>query len=62
MNEDTPSSISIYTDSFEDKQSVSDCIAAYNRTVEEENQITYTDYVELMTSSLTSIIEPFPGF
>ena len=25
-----PSSISIYTDSFEDKEAVSDCIAAYN--------------------------------
>ena len=61
VNEDTPSSISIYTDSFEDKQSVSDCIAAYNRTVEEENQITYTDYVELMTSSLTSIIDAISG-
>lgn len=54
---DAPDSISIYTDSFESKEAVSDCIAAYNKTASEDNQISYTDYVELMTSSLTSIID-----
>ena len=54
---DAPASISIYTDSFEDKEAVSECIANYNETVDEDNQITYTDYVELMTSSLTSIVD-----
>ena len=54
---DAPSSISIYTDSFEDKESVSQCIADYNKEASEENQITYTDYVELMTQSLTSIVD-----
>lgn len=54
---DAPAAISIYTDSFEDKESVSDCIENYNKTVDTDNQITYTDYVELMTSSLTSIID-----
>ena len=54
---DAPASISIYTDSFEDKESVSDCIARYNETVAEEDRITYVDYVQLMTSSLTSIID-----
>jgi putative ABC transport system permease protein len=54
---DTPSSISIYTDSFEDKEGVSAAIEDYNKTVDEEQQITYTDYVALMTSSLTSIID-----
>ena len=54
---DAPSSISIYTDSFEDKESVSQCIADYNKESSEENQITYTDYVELMTQSLTSIVD-----
>lgn len=54
---DAPAAISIYTDSFEDKEAVSDCIANYNKTVDTDNQITYTDYVELMTSSLTSIID-----
>lgn len=54
---DAPSSIIIYTDSFEDKESVSQCIADYNKEASEENQITYTDYVELMTQSLTSIVD-----
>lgn len=52
-----PAGISIYTDSFEAKELVSDCIADYNETVDEDKQITYTDYVKLMTSSLTSIID-----
>lgn len=52
-----PSSISIYTDSFEDKEAVSDCIAAYNAGRDEEDQITYTDYVALLTGSITSIVD-----
>lgn len=54
---DAPDSISIYTDSFEDKDAVSACIEEYNETADEEDQITYTDYVELLTSSITSIID-----
>lgn len=53
---DAPDSISIYTDSFEDKEAVADCISRYNEGVDEDSGITYTDYVELMTSSLTTII------
>lgn len=54
---DTPASISIYTDSFEDKEAVSTCIENYNKAVDEDNQITYTDYVALLTSSITSIVD-----
>lgn len=54
---DAPSSISIYTDSFEDKDAISLAIENYNETVDEDAQITYTDYVALLTSSLTSIID-----
>lgn len=53
---DTPSSISIYTDSFEDKDRITDCINQYNETAAEEDQIVYTDYIGLLTSSLTTII------
>ena len=53
---DAPASISIYTDSFEDKEAVAECITHYNETADEDAQITYVDYVQLMTSSLTSII------
>ncbi len=53
---DTPSSISIYTDTFEAKDYITECIERYNETADEEDQIVYTDYIGLLTSSLTSII------
>ena len=45
-----------YADTFEDKDSISDCIEEYNKTASEENKITYTDYVGLLMSSVTTII------
>lgn len=54
---DAPSSISIYTDSFENKDAISLCIEHYNEGVEESARITYTDYVALLTSSITTIID-----
>lgn len=53
---DAPSSISIYADSFENKDAISTCIDDYNKTVSEENQISYTDYVGLLMSSVTTIV------
>lgn len=53
---DAPSSISIYTDSFENKDAIAACIEAYNETADEDTQITYTDYVAMLTSSITTII------
>lgn len=53
---DTPSAINIYADSFEDKDGIADCIKEYNKSVSEENEITYTDYVALLMSSVTTII------
>ncbi len=57
VSSDAPSSISIYCDKFEDKNMISDCIRAYNETASEDNQITYTDYVGLLMSSFTTIID-----
>lgn len=54
---DAPAAIHIYTDSFEAKDSISACIEEYNATTTEENQITYTDYVALLMSSVTTIID-----
>lgn len=54
---DAPSSISIYTDTFENKDAIAECIAHYNETAPEDAHITYTDYVALLTSSLTTIID-----
>ena len=53
---DAPSSINIYTDSFENKEFISDCIEDYNSTASEENQISYTDYIGILLSSVTTII------
>ena len=53
---DAPSEINIYADSFEDKEAISKCIDNYNNTVKEEDRITYTDYVALLMSSVTTII------
>lgn len=53
---DAPSSISIYADSFEAKDAIADAIANYNKTVGEDDKITYTDYVGLLMSSVTTII------
>ncbi len=57
VNLDTPSSISLYADSFEDKDGISVCIEEYNKTVSTENQISYTDYVGLLMSSITTIVD-----
>ena len=54
---DKPSSINIYASSFEDKESIADCITAYNeRQSNEDDTIEYTDMVQLMMSSITTII------
>ncbi len=53
---EAPNSISIYADSFEDKDFISVCIENYNDTVGEDEQISYTDYVAILTSSITSIV------
>ena len=53
---DSPSSINIYCDSFEDKDKINQCIQDYNDSVESDKAITYTDYVALITESITSIV------
>lgn len=52
-----PSSVSIYPVSFDAKQSVTDMISDYNKTVEEDDKISYTDYVALMMSSVSVIVD-----
>ena len=52
----SPSSISLYADTFKDKDEIADLITAYNQQVAEEDQINYTDYVALLMSSITDII------
>ncbi len=53
---DAPSAINLYADSFEDKDGISDSISDYNASVPDANQITYTDFVALLMSSVTTIV------
>ena len=53
---DDPSSINIYANSFEDKEAIADIIAEYNKGLDEDDQINYTDYVAILMSSVTTII------
>ncbi len=53
---DSPASINIYASSFENKDIIEEVINDYNEDKEELEQIAYTDYVGLMMSSVTTII------
>ena len=53
---DDPATINLYASSFENKELIEQAIEDYNSTVSELEQIEYTDYVGLMMSSVTSII------
>ncbi|MEE0784442.1 MAG: FtsX-like permease family protein, partial [Oscillospiraceae bacterium] len=53
---DDPASISLYAASFDAKEQIEDAIAAYNDAVDDLEKISYTDYVGLMMSSITTII------
>jgi len=51
-----PAAINLYPVDFEAKDAIADIIADYNKERPEEEQIIYTDYVGLMMSSITTII------
>jgi putative ABC transport system permease protein len=55
-----PSSLLIYASSFDAKEQIEDLISAYNEKCDAagqpENAISYTDYVGLMMSSISTII------
>lgn len=53
---DDPSAVNLYAATFEDKDTIEDVIADYNKDKDEVSQIQYTDYVGLMMSSVTKII------
>jgi putative ABC transport system permease protein len=53
---DAPSSIKLYAITFENKDEIAKIIKKYNTTVNEEDVINYTDYVGLLMSSVTTII------
>lgn len=51
-----PSSINIYATSFENKEIIEDAIEAYNESRDEVSKIKYTDYIGIMMSSVSTII------
>ncbi|MBQ5837786.1 MAG: ABC transporter ATP-binding protein/permease [Clostridia bacterium] len=51
-----PESINLFASSFEEKDTIEAAILEYNKNKDELQQITYTDYVGLMMSSVTTII------
>ncbi len=57
VSADSPSAINIYAATFADKDKIAEEISRYNDMVEsEEDKISYTDYVALLMSSITTII------
>ena len=57
LDKDRPDKISIYANSFESKDVIVGEIDKYNEGVEETKQIKYTDYMGLLMSSVTQIID-----
>ncbi len=53
---DSPTKINIYASSFENKDIIVDAIDNYNKNVDELKEIKYTDYLGIMMSSITTII------
>ena len=53
----SPTKISIFATEFEFKDKISECIERYNKSVAEEDQISYTDYVALLMSSISTVID-----
>lgn len=51
-----PASIYLYPSSFENKEAVTALIEEYNAGAEDEYKISYTDYVGLLMSSVTTVI------
>ena len=56
VQKDSPSTINIYATAFADKDKIAEGIENYNNNVSKEDQISYTDYVALLMSSITTII------
>ena len=56
IDKSSPTSISIYADTFKNKDGITDSIKNYNKKQKEKDKITYTDYVGLLMSSVTTII------
>ena len=52
----SPKTINIFASTFADKDAIADAIEQYNAAASEDDRIEYTDYVALLMSSITTII------
>ena len=57
VNLESPFGVNIYVSTFADKDAVAEIIEEYNDNVSEDDMISYTDYVALIMSSVTKIID-----
>ncbi|MBQ2916391.1 MAG: ABC transporter ATP-binding protein/permease [Clostridia bacterium] len=57
VDKNKPSLINIYAMTFEDKDTISSLIEEYNADLPEDERINYTDYVALLMSGITTIID-----
>ena len=53
---DSPKSINIYPKNFDSKEKITNIISTYNNEKGEEYKISYTDYIALIISNITKII------
>lgn len=56
VSKDAPSNISIYVENFENRDKIKGFIKEYNEGKSENEKIAYTDYIGLISSSITQII------
>ena len=56
VDADAPSTVNLYASSFENKDIIEEIIAEYNEGVDEVSKIKYIDYIGIMMSSITTII------
>ena len=54
---DNPEIINLYPMDFESKDAIAEIISKYNEGLAEEEKLSYTDYIGLMISSITIIID-----
>lgn len=56
VSKDAPAEIDIYVENFENRENIRNVIDDYNKDKSEKEQITYTDYIGLITKSVTDIV------
>ena len=56
VDTESPASINLYANTFEDKDVITGIIADYNKGKGEDDRISYTDYMAMLMSSVTTII------